>query len=422
MRLRIVALLTLLVLVLAACGDRSGDTTSAGPGGGPDDPPAPGTLDVEVIVLAEGVPPLDGPPGVRVFDPDDPEAAAALFVDPEAAGDALADADADADLDGRTLLGGLVHEGCFSAGGVSVEVIDDAVVFHAEDLDDQEGEVECVRAVVTSALVSVATDDLPDGFDDEGPTEITEPTVPAPPDDDEVPGEVVLIDSARPEGDDVAGPGLVRDRIGYEALLGRYGSGEPDPAVLARLDSGADVLIADAVSGGCELPSDATVVRTDTDLALVLGYPPTDPDLACDEAVSALVVVAVSSAAVEGIETVGGDPADGPTGVGVVQAIEPLDRRAEPSAERFEGFPDLTLYPGLPDLDLGPIDAGAVRLVFVVEACQPDTAELVADLGSGTVRAEPQQSGPAVDCDALSPFLVIADMPAGHADLDPVTG
>ncbi|HMJ75269.1 MAG TPA: hypothetical protein VK507_04820 [Iamia sp.] len=422
MRLRIVALLVPLVLALAACGGGSDDTTSSGPGGGPDDPPASGTLDAEVLFLAEGEYPLEGDPAVEVLDPADPDGAATLFIEPER--DAAVEAVQAADLDGRTLLGGTVQVGCFTAGGVSVEVIDDGVVFHAEDVDDQEGEVECARAVVTAALVSVATDALPDGFGDDptDPTGPTEPTSPEPPGDDEVPGEVVQIDPARHEADDGAGPGLVRDQVDYEALLGRYGLGEPDPAVLARLESGADVLVADAVSGGCELPTDATVIRTDTDLALELDHPPVDPDLACDEAVSALVVVAVSSAAVEGIETVDGDPADGPTGVGVVHAIEPLDIDAERSAERFDGSLDPTVYPGLPDLDLGPVAEDGQRLVFVVEACQPATAELIADLGSGTVRAETQQTGgDIVDCDALSPFLVVADLAADHADLDPVT-
>jgi len=407
MRLRIVALLTLLVLALAACGDGSDETTSTGPLGGPDDPPASGTLDAEVLVLAEGEYSLEGADAVEVRDPDEPAAAAEIFIETER--DAVVETVEAADLDGRTLLGGVVHIGCFLADGVTVEVIEGAVVFHAEGVDDKEGEVDCVRAVVTTALVSVATDALPDGFDDEGPTG---------PGGDEVPGEVVQIDPARPEADDVAGPGLVRDRVDYEALLGRYGLGEPDPAVLARLESGADVLVAGAVSGGCELPSDATVVRTDTDLELVLDYPPVDPDLVCDEAVSALVVVAVSSADVEGIETVADDPADGSTGVGVVQAVESVDIDAEPLAGRLADT-DLAAIPAAPDLDLPAADGE--RLVFVVEACQPDTAELVADLEAGTVRAVAQQSGDRVDCDALSPHLVIADLAADHADLDPVT-
>jgi hypothetical protein len=153
----------------------------------------------------------------------------------------------------------------------------------------------------------------------------------------------------------------------------------------------------------------------------VYDYPPADPDLACDEAVSALVVVAVDPADVEGVETVDGAPADGPTGVGVVRAVEPLDVGAEPLARPFDGRLDPSAHPGLDPLDLPAVEDGAVRLVFVVEACQPDTAELVADLDAGTVRAEAQQSGARVDCDAFSPYLVVADLAADHADLDPVT-
>jgi len=212
----------------------------------------------------------------------------------------------------------------------------------------------------------------------------------------------------------------VRDRVDLDALLGRYGAGEPDPALLARIESGAEVLVAGAVSGGCELPSDATVVRTGTDLELELDDPAADPDLVCDEAVSALVVVAVDPADVEGVETVAGDPADGPTGVGVVQAVESVDIGAEALAARLADT-DLAGIPGAPALDLPPVEADAERLVFVVEACQPDTAELIADLDAGTVRAEAQQSGARYDCDALSTHLVVADLSADHADLDPVT-
>jgi hypothetical protein len=422
MRRRIPALLALAVVLLAAalagCGDGGDDTTTSGPGG--DRPPASsGDIDAEVIHLAEGVPPFDGPRAVQVYDATDPEGAAALFVDPEAATEDLAGAD----LDGRTLLGGLVSEGCFQAGDVSVQVVEDSVVFQAEDIDPQEGEVDCARAVVTSALVAVATDDLPEGFDDEptDTTEVTEPTVAPPPDADEVPSEVVLVEGTRHESDEVAGPGLVRDRVDLEALYGRYGLGEPDPALLGRVEAGRSVLVAGPVSGGCQLPEGGRLVRTGADgLEWAFDVPPEDPDLVCDEAVSALVVVAVDPADVEGVETIDGDPADGPTGVGVVQVVDPVDGEAEPLAARLADV-DLAAIPHERDIDLAaPVD-GAVRLVFVIEACQPDTAELVADLDAGTVRAEAQQSGPRVDCDALGPHLVIADLAADHADLDPVT-
>ena len=421
MRRRITALLALaavlLVAALAGCGDGDDDTTTSGPGG--DRPPADGALDVEVVHLAEGVPPFDGPRAVQVYDATDPEAAAALFVDPEAATEDLAAAD----LDGRTLLGGLVHEGCFPAGDVSVDVVDEAVVFTAEDLSEAEGDVDCARAVVTSALVAVATDDLPEGFGDEptGTTGVTEPTVPDPPAADEVPSEVVLVEGARHESDEMAGPGLVRDGVDLEALYGRYGLGEPDPALLGRVESGQSVLVPGAVSGGCQLPEGGRLVRTGADaLEWAFDLPPEDPDLLCDEAVSALVVVAVDPADVEGVETIDGDPLDGPTGVGVVQVVEPVAVDAVPLAARLADT-DLSAIPSGPDVDLAAPADGAVRLVFVVEACRPDTAELVADLAAGTVRAAAQQTGDRVDCDALSPHLVIADLAPAHADLDPVT-
>ena len=415
---RLLTAFVLAVLVLAGCGDGPDDTTTTGTGG--DDPPpasSSGDLDAEVIHLAEGVPPFDGPRAVQVYDAADPEAAAALFVDPEAAADDLAGAD----LEGRTLLGGLVSEGCFPAGDVSVQVVEDSVVFQAEDVDEQEGEVECYRAVVTSALVAVDADALPEGFDAEptGPTGVTEPTVPRP-DADEVPSEVVLVEGTRHEADDVAGPGLVRDRVDLEALYGRFGLGETDPALRARVESGQSVLVAGTVSGGCQLPEGGRLVRAGAaGLEWAFDLPPEDPDLFCDEAVSALVVVAVDPADLEGVETLDGDPLDGPTGVGLVQTVQPLDVDAEPLATRLADT-DLSAIPSVPDVDLPAPAAGAVRLVFVVEACQPDTAELVADLAAGTVRAEAQQSGAAVDCDAFTPRLVIADLAPDHADLEPV--
>ena len=420
---RLLTAFVLAVLVLAGCGDGSDDTTTTKTGG--DDPPpaSSGDLDAEVIHLAEGVPPFDGPRAVQVYDAADPEAAAALFVDPEAATEDLAAAD----LKGRTLLGGLVSEGCFPAGDVSVQVVEDSVVFQAEDVDPQEGEVDCARAVVTSALVAVDTDALPEGFGGEpsgptGTTEVTEPTVSPPPDADEVPSEVVLVEGTRHESDEVAGPGLVRDRVDLEALYGRYGLGEPDPALLGRVESGQSVLVAGAVSGGCQLPEGGRLLRTGADgLEWAFAYPPEDPDLFCDEAVgAALVVVAVDPADVEGVETIDGDPLDGPAGVGVVQVVEPLGPDAEPLAQPLEVLEPPYLPESGRSFDLAAPADGAVRLMFVVEACRPDTAELVADLDAGTVRAEAQQSGPAVDCDAFTPHLVIADLSADHADLDPV--
>ncbi|HEX7134287.1 MAG TPA: hypothetical protein VF228_17055 [Iamia sp.] len=278
---RLLAPLALAALALVACGDGSDDTTTtgrSGPGGG---------LATEVVHIGEGVPPLDGPPAVQVLDPAE---AAALFVDADAAAEAVAAAD----LDGRTLLGGLVHEGCFTAGGVSVDVVDDAVVFTAEDVSPAEGDVDCVRAVVTSALVAVPTDALPDGYGESA---------------GEVPGEVVLLEPSRHESSDATGPGLVRDRVDLEAVLGRYGLDEPDEALLSRVETGDEVLVAGRVGGACELPIDVTVRRTGADLELVEEYDPDAPEVVCDEAVQGLVLIAVAATDVEGVETVGGDPA-----------------------------------------------------------------------------------------------------------------
>jgi hypothetical protein len=421
------ALLAVTALVLAGCGGDD-DVTEGG-----DEPPSTEAvptpdesegLDPEVLHIGEGLPRRDGDPAVRVLDREDPEAARRLFSSGQ--WDVVDEALADVDLTGRTLLGGLVHEGCFPAGDVTVRLVDDVVVFEAADVDEREGEVDCARAVVTAALVSVATDALPDGGPAPTPTTTTDPDVEVdgPGAGSGLLGEVLLIEPTGYEPADTLRPGLVRDPVDLEALFGRYDLGEPDPALRARVETGEDVLVAGVVGDQCTAPTDAYVSRIGDEVELAAGYGPEqlDDDTVCDALAQALVVVAVASDDVEGVRTVNGDPADGPTGVGVVHLVDPVDVGAEPLAAPLDDV-DLATVPGAPaTLDLPPVTDGAVRLVFVVEACQPDTAELVADLGAGEVRAEAQQTGARVDCDALGPHLVVADLAADHADLEPVAG
>lgn len=408
---RLLALLAVALVALVGCGDDGDDTRTRGT-----EPPPGGEIDAEVIHLAEGEPPLDGPPAVSVVEPD---RAAELFV--EAERQAASEAIADADLEGRVLLGGLVDEGCFLAGGVSVREVDGAVVFHADDLDPQEGEVDCARAVVTVAVVAVDTEDLPADIETVPPT--TDPDVevdgPAAGGDD-VLGDVVLLEATRYESSDVPGPGLARDRVDLEAVLGRYGLDEPSRGLLAHVETGGEVLVPFRVGGSCSLPLEVSVVRTEDGLWPIERYDPEDEDIVCDAVVQGLALIAVDADDVEGVTSVDDAPADGPTGAGVVQVVEPLDIGADPLAAVYDEG-EVAALPGAPDLDLPPAEGDAVRLAFVVEACSPDTAELVADHDAGTVRAEAQQSGDRVDCDALAPHLVIADLAPGHTDLQPVT-
>lgn len=234
-------------------------------------------------------------------------------------------------------------------------------------------------------------------------------------------GEVVLIEPTGYEPADTARPGLVRDDVDLEALFGRYDLGRPDPELAARIEIGEEVLVAGVVGDRCTAPTDAYVTLVGDALELTAGYGPDQlEDEVCDAQAQALVVVAVAADDVAGAATVNGDPADGPTGVGTVPVVEPLGVDAEPLAAALDEV-DLASIPGAPaELDLPPVAPDAVRLAFVVLACEPDTAELVADLGGGTVRAEAQQTGDRVECEALSPHLVIADLGADHADLEPV--
>ncbi len=394
MRHRIAPLLVGLALVLTACGDGGdGETTTSPsttttPDGG--DVSRRDVLDAEVLALAEGDPPAGGDEDeVRVLDPDDPDAAAELFV--EAERDEVRAAVGGADVDGRTLLGGVIHVGCFPAGEVVVAVVEGELSLDADRLDPQEGEVECYRAVVTAAVVSVRTADLPAGLP-------TEPTVDPGP-SGALPGELALLEEIPYQEDDAPGPGLVRDRVDLEAVLARYGLEEPDRALLGRVETGDEVLVAGVVGGGCALPDDVRVGRVGGDLSLVEEDDPEGPDLDCDAVVHGLALVAIAAEDVGDAATVQGDPVDGPTGVGVIASVEPVEVGTDPSAERGEDG----------------------RLTFVVEACAPDTAELVADLAAGTVRAEAQQEG-FVACDAYSPYEVVADLLPAYADLEPVVG
>ncbi len=425
---RLPALAAVAVLGLVGCGGGSEPSTS-GPGGteavDASEPTAGEEIEAEVLHLAEGEPLLDRPRSVQVVPPDDVTVATRLFVPGER--NAARRAIREAELAGRTPLAGVVHEGCFPAGGVSVRIVDEGVVFHAEDLDEAEGEVECLQPVVTAAVVVVDTDDLPAVVAAAATTTTT--TVP---DDfihdgpaaggDELDGEAVVVAPSPREWPDDVGPGLVRDAVDLEALLGRFDAGEPDPDLVARLEGegGDEVLVPVVAAGPCGLPVGGTVVRTAVGVDVVIDFPDTGPDVECGARVSGLVVIAVAAADVAGVEEVAGDPADGPSGVGVVHAVEPLDVDADLLAGTLAEV-DIATIPGAPDLDLPPVAARAVRLAFVVDACQPDTAELIADHDAGTVRVVAQQSGARVECEAPSPYLVVADLGFDHADLEPVT-
>lgn len=418
MRRWISAPLVVALLALAACGDGSDGS------GGSDDPTEAGgeTLEAEVVALAPGDPALRRETGVTVFDPADAEGAAALFGRDERS--EVVAAVAEVDLDGRTLLGGVVHVGCGLADSVVVVVEDDVVRLRPDDASDpDDGDVECIVATVTAALVAVPTAELPAAYREPGAA----PATTGDGGGGEVAGDVLLVTPTGYEAPAVADPGLVRDAVDVDALVGRYGVEEEAPALRSRVERGGEVLVAGVVGEACEPPVGGRVVRDGNGIELVPdhGDPGPGPDAACDAIAQALVVVAVAATDVEGVATVGTAPADGPVGVGPVHVVQAVDVGAEPLAvvAADEGGVDAVLagIAGAPPLDLPPVEDDAVRLVFVVDGCQPGTGELVADLGAGTVRAEVQQVGRPVECEALTPHVVVADLAGGHADLQPVT-
>jgi hypothetical protein len=190
------ALLVALVLAVAACGGGDGDgddrgdgpTTTAPDDGGPTTlPPDEGeVVPSEVVVLAEGADadPEGAGPGLLV-DGTDLRAFAGRFLVPGSEDDEevrdLAD-EVDDDGPGEVAwVGDVVGTGCFTPGGVGLRRVDDDVRLVPVDLPEDEGEVECTRAVITVALVAVDRELLPD-----------DPTLAGEPADAPVgPGEVV---------------------------------------------------------------------------------------------------------------------------------------------------------------------------------------------------------------------------------------
>jgi hypothetical protein len=109
-----------------------------------------------------------------------------------------------------------------------------------------------------------------------------------------------------------------------------------------------------------------------------------------------VAVVAVARTEVPEDVTVDGEPASAPVGPGTVHAVERLGGDVE-------------------DLGLPPVPERSQRLAFVVEGCEAATAELVVTAG-GEVTAVLRQADEVngrVECEALEPYLVVADLPAG---------
>lgn len=237
----------LLVLLTTACGgDDGGGARAPGPDDDPttttDDPQAPGgepegeLLAAEPLVVAEGLdsdPDAPGP-GLLVDEVDLRAFAGRFWVGVDGVDDQLDEA-LDAleghDLDGRVMVGGVVATGCVLVLEVELRLVDgDLRLGPAEAPDEapEDGDVECVRAVTTVAVVSVDRDDLPDGV-----------TVAGEDADAQVgPGEVVAFgsvdDGERPDAVEVIGFGqldAVLDGIDGALPAGALGLDEAAPDV-----------------------------------------------------------------------------------------------------------------------------------------------------------------------------------------------
>lgn len=415
-RLLALALAAVLLAAGAGCSDDDGGTVDAGPGTEPTTEPGSveptsgtGVLDAEVLFLGDGTDPDPGDPTARYVDDADEFAELFFPGDPGP----VADAVADADLDGRQLVGGVAHTGCFLAGGATLRLDGEGLRLVGTDLDPEEGDVDCARAVVTVVLVSVDTEVL---GAEPGAGAPTEPAG----DPSDIPVTTVLVQTgARDTARNTPGPGIARDRADLLALYGRFDAGEPTQDLLDRIDRGGEVVIGDAVGDQCEPPVGARLVVDGDDVSLEAIGPETPDDIACDALSQAFVVVIAPVDAVPA-----GTPVDDdPTGVGVVLAVEPVAADTAPDAFALGREDDDRLRAmGAPDLDAEPLAEGARRLAFVVPGCASAAAELVADVEAGTVHAVLQQAEvPGVECDSLTPYLVVADLDPALADeLEPV--
>lgn len=276
--------------------------------------------------------------------------------------------------------------------------------------------------VVLVVVVAACGDDAP-------PTAVD--TAPPPGSEGEVvPGEVELLAEGSDGDPEGAGPGLIVDAVDLRAFAGRFlggqdGASETVDELVTELDGGdgdGRLFVGGVVSSGCFAPDGVELRRDGRDLRLVPTGLEEDPDVVCARAITTVAVVAVARTEVPEDVTVDGEPASAPVGPGTVHAVERLGGDVEPSILEVDSDRDLErLLAGLDvalsveDLGLPPVPERSQRLAFVVEGCEAATAELVVTAG-GEVTAVLRQADEVngrVECEALEPYLVVADLPAG---------
>lgn len=265
--------------------------------------------------------------------------------------------------------------------------------------------------------------------DDTPPTAVD--TAPPPGSEGEaVPGEVELLAEGSDGDPEGAGPGLIVDAVDLRAFAGRFLSGQDEASEtvdeLATEVDGGDgddvVFVGGVVSSGCFAPDGVELRRDGRDLRLVPTGLDEDPDVNCARAITTVALVSVARSEVPEDVTVAGEPASAAVGPGTVHAVERVGGEVDPSVVEIDSDRDLERLlagldgvPSVEALGLPPVPERSQRLAFVVAGCEATTAELVVTAGgdvTADLRQADEETRGEVLCEALEPYLVVADLPA----------
>lgn len=254
-------------------------------------------------------------------------------------------------------------------------------------------------------------------------TDTTGPTPPSSNGSEVVPADVVFLDEGIDAVREAEGPGLMVDQADLDAFAGRFLDGSSALSGLADdEDDDERVFVGGVISSGCFAPDGVELRRDRRDLRLVpTGLDDQDPDVTCVRAITTVAVVSVARSEVPDAVTIDGGPASASVGPGEVQAIERLGGDVEPAVVEIDDDDALERLvsglegaPSVEALDLPPVAEESRRFGFVVKGCQAAGAEVVVADGevSAVLRQADHEQGDEVLCEALEPYLVVADLPA----------
>lgn len=239
-----------------------------------------------------------------------------------------------------------------------------------------------------------------------------------------VEAEVVVMAEGADIDPDGRGPGLIVDGVGLRAFAGRFFAG--DEVAVATLEEVADssdldgrVFVGGVVAVGCSVPDAVELRQTGDDLRLepVRSAPESEP-VECVRPITTVAVVAVDRAVLPDEPTIAGEAASSPAGPGEVVAFERIGGEWSRSATEVRSLDELEALlvgieaaPAVEELALAEADPAVRRFAFVVGGCQAVTAELV--IAGDEISAVARQGlapGQQVECEALEPYLVVADV------------